>query len=180
MTAIPMPEHDHEHHDHTHDDRSETLQLWIKALLLIGLGVYFVYNIASGNLTNYVNARFAWLSYVAAALFLLIGAFSVWHLLRDHGTMSTTSMITAHRPRPRADLVARAGDARCAAGARHADPVEAARRGGGVRRHQPDVVGAVGDDRDLQRRRRSSATCSTGCAPSTTAITSSSTGSPPT
>ena len=59
--------------------------MWIKALLLIGLGVYFVYNIASGNILNYVNARFAWLSYVAAALFLLIGAFSVWHLARERG-----------------------------------------------------------------------------------------------
>ena len=43
---------------------------------MIGLGMYFVYNIASGNIPNYVNARFAWLSYVAAALFLLIGGFS--------------------------------------------------------------------------------------------------------
>ena len=90
MTAIPMHDHEHDHehpHDHEHhdhNDRTTTIQLWIKALLLIGLGVYFVYNIASGNILNYVNVRFAWLSYVAAALFLLIGAFSIWHLLRDH------------------------------------------------------------------------------------------------
>jgi len=101
MTAIPMHDHDHEHnhaehehdHDHNHehnhaqhdhDDRTTTIQLWLKALLLIGLGVYFVYNIGSGNILNYVNVRFAWLSYVAAALFLLIGSFSIWHLLRDH------------------------------------------------------------------------------------------------
>ncbi len=94
MTAIPMhdhehdPDHDHALHDHPHihphNDRTTTIQLWIKALLLIGLGVYFVYNIGSGNILNYVNVRFAWLSYVAAALFLLIGAFSIWHLLRDH------------------------------------------------------------------------------------------------
>ncbi len=63
----------------------ELIQLWIKAALLFGLGIYFVYNIASGNIPNYVNARFAWLSYVAAALFLLIGVFSAIHLLRDHG-----------------------------------------------------------------------------------------------
>jgi uncharacterized repeat protein (TIGR03943 family) len=95
MTAIPMHdehdhhhEHDHEHHDnehhHDHEAGSTAAQLWGKALLLIGLGVYFVYNIASGNILNYVNARFAWLSYVAAALFLLIGGFSAWHLLQDH------------------------------------------------------------------------------------------------
>ena len=92
MTAIPMHdhehhhehEHDHHHEHHDHNDRTTTIQLWIKALLLIGLGLYFVYNIASGNILNYVNVRFAWLSYVAAALFLLIGGFSVLHLLRDH------------------------------------------------------------------------------------------------
>ncbi len=84
MTTIPMPEHDHEH-IHPHDDRRTTAQLWVKALLMIGLGVYLAYNIASGSITNYVNERFAWLSYVASALFLLIGGFSVWHLLREHG-----------------------------------------------------------------------------------------------
>ncbi len=83
MTAIPMPEQNHEH-IHPHEDRQQTLQLWFKALLMIGLGIYFVFNIVSGNIMNYVNARFAWLSYVAAALFLLIGGFSAWHLLREH------------------------------------------------------------------------------------------------
>ena len=87
MTAMPMHDHEHDHDDdhehHDHDDRQLKLQLWVKALLLIGLGIYFVYNIASGNILNYVNVRFAWLSYVAAALFLLIGGFSVWHLLHD-------------------------------------------------------------------------------------------------
>ncbi len=105
MTAIPMPDHDHIHdhdhdhdhadhdhdhehehgdHDHEHSSRTETLQLWIKAALMLGMGVYFIYNIATGNILNYVNSRFAWLSYVAAALFLVIGGFSVWHILRDH------------------------------------------------------------------------------------------------
>lgn len=71
-------------HDHDHDERTEKIQLWIKTGLLFGLGVYFAYNIVSGNLTNYINARFAWLSYVASALFLLIALFSALHLLRDH------------------------------------------------------------------------------------------------
>ncbi len=44
-----------------------------KAVVLLGLALYFAYNIASGNLSNYVNARFAWLSYVAVALFALLG-----------------------------------------------------------------------------------------------------------
>ncbi len=89
MDAISVHQHENEiehehHHDEEHDQRNVTLQLWFKALLLIGLGLYFVYNIATGNILNYVNARFAWLSYVAAALFLILGGLSVIHLLRDH------------------------------------------------------------------------------------------------
>ncbi len=100
MTAIPMHEHDHEHeHDHGgRDERQTTVQLWIKALLLIGLGIYFVYNIASGNILNYVNARFAWLSYVAAALFLLIGTFSIWHLLADRAHADDDHHDHQHEP----------------------------------------------------------------------------------
>ncbi len=75
-------------HDHTYHDRNkERAQAWAKALLLLGLGLYFVYNIVTGNLANYVNARFGWLSYIAAGLFLLLGAISVGVLLRgqdDH------------------------------------------------------------------------------------------------
>lgn len=76
--------HDHEHdHEHNHDNT----QARVKTVLLLGLGLYFVYNIFSGNLTNYINVRFAWLSYVAAALFLLLAVSSAWKLLRkehDH------------------------------------------------------------------------------------------------
>lgn len=70
-------------HDH-HEDSGGDFQDWLKAGLLLGLGLYFVYNIISGNLTNYINVRFAWLSVVAAALFLLIGGYSAYHLLRHH------------------------------------------------------------------------------------------------
>lgn len=84
-------EHIHEHHDHT--------QLWIKTGLLAGLGLYFVYNIVSGNLTNYINVRFSWLSYLAAILFLLLAASNAYQLLwmrthshenhdHDHGSLS--------------------------------------------------------------------------------------------
>jgi uncharacterized repeat protein (TIGR03943 family) len=74
----------HDHHDHEHDHSSANFQNWLKTALLLGLGLYFVYNILSGNLTNYINVRFAWLSYVAAGLFLLIGGYSAYHLLRHH------------------------------------------------------------------------------------------------
>lgn len=86
MTTISM-EHDHhdhdEHHDHDHG-ASQDAQLWVKVIILLGLGIYFIYNIATGNLTNYINLRFAWLSYVAAALFLLTGLFGAYHLLTAH------------------------------------------------------------------------------------------------
>lgn len=73
--------HDHAH-EHNHDHHGIPLQEAAKTALLIGLGLYLVYIIASGNLTNYVNVYFAWLSYIAAALFLLLGAASAFHLRR--------------------------------------------------------------------------------------------------
>ncbi|MBN1966847.1 MAG: TIGR03943 family protein [Anaerolineae bacterium] len=72
--------HQHDHHDHTHD--AHRLQAWIKTAILLGLGAYFAYNILSGNLANYINNRFAWLSVVAAGLFLLLGLMSALDLLR--------------------------------------------------------------------------------------------------
>src|SRR5690606_7440343 len=73
---LSEPLHQHNAHDH----RAEQVQAWLKVALLIGLGAYFAYNIVSGNLTNYINMRFAWLSYVAAALFFVLGAFGVYQL----------------------------------------------------------------------------------------------------
>ena len=72
--------HDHDHDDHEHHDHAAPVQAWFKTALLVGLGLYFVYIILSGNLTNYINVRFAWLSYIAAALFLLLGAASALRL----------------------------------------------------------------------------------------------------
>ena len=72
--------HDHEHHHH----HAPPVQAWLKTALLIGLGLYFAYIILSGNLTNYINVRFAWLSYIAAGLFLLLGGASVYRLLHEN------------------------------------------------------------------------------------------------
>ena len=63
------------HDDHTHDHNRQSM---IKVAILIGLGAYFAYNIISGNLANYINARFAWLSYLAAALFFLLAIVALW------------------------------------------------------------------------------------------------------
>ena len=82
--------HTHDH-DHAHDKlhARARLQAQIKALLLVGLGLYFAWNIVSGNLANYINARFAWLSYVAAAILLVLGLWQLWLLLRGQSTEHT-------------------------------------------------------------------------------------------
>ncbi|MBL8161518.1 MAG: TIGR03943 family protein [Anaerolineae bacterium] len=73
--------------EHVHEQPQQpaaraALQGWLKTGLLFGLALYFVYNILSGNLANYINQRFAWLSYVAVVLFVLLGAASLLELLR--------------------------------------------------------------------------------------------------
>ncbi len=72
-------------HEYEHHHEREYLQAWLKTALLLGLGLYFLYNILSGNLANYINARFAWLSYLAVALFLLLGVGSLYDLLKQSG-----------------------------------------------------------------------------------------------
>jgi uncharacterized repeat protein (TIGR03943 family) len=78
-TTDHLNEHDHEHE---HNHAGEYLQAWLKMAILLALGAYFAYNITSGNLTNYINERFTWLSYVAVALFMMLGLASAWDLWR--------------------------------------------------------------------------------------------------
>ncbi len=90
--------HEHHAHEHDHNHNRETAQAWIKTGLLIALGLYFAYVIISGNLSNYINARFEWLSYVAAGLFLLLGAASLFDVIgkrghdHAHGSMSWAAL----------------------------------------------------------------------------------------
>lgn len=67
----------------------ERARLIAKTTILLGLGVYFVYNIASGSITNYINTRFAWLSYVAVALFFGLGLVSLYALLKPNVAQPT-------------------------------------------------------------------------------------------
>jgi putative membrane protein len=77
--------HDHADHDHDHShDSGNRLEQIVKIVILFGLSVYFAYNILTGNLANYINERFVWLSYVAVALFFILGAASLWSLLREN------------------------------------------------------------------------------------------------
>lgn len=72
----------HFDHAHTHQQPFDMMR-WIKAALLLGMGLYFLITILSGNMTNYINERFTWLSYIAVVLFFLFGAVAIWDILRS-------------------------------------------------------------------------------------------------
>ena len=64
---------------------------WAQAGILGLTGLYFAYNVASGNISYYIAAKFFWLTWVAAALLIVLAAGKVIALLRhppdeaDHG-----------------------------------------------------------------------------------------------
>jgi putative membrane protein len=68
--------------EQTDNNTSDHQQEIVKAVVLVGLTIYFIYNIISGNLANYINDRFVWLSYVAVLLFGILSAVTVAGLLR--------------------------------------------------------------------------------------------------
>lgn len=70
---------------------------WFKALILLGLGLYFIVLIVTDNLSNYINLRFMWLSYVAVGLFVLLGGWSALRLLRGSQQLAYATS-TAHVP----------------------------------------------------------------------------------
>jgi uncharacterized repeat protein (TIGR03943 family) len=45
---------------------------WAKSLILFGMGIYLALLMATGNLDNYINQRFAWLVVVGALLFFVL------------------------------------------------------------------------------------------------------------
>lgn len=71
---------------------------WLKASILLAMGVYFVYLISSGNLTNYINTRFAWLSVVAAGIFLLLAGWSLWRLRTNQALFAVSGSSNTHIP----------------------------------------------------------------------------------
>lgn len=52
----------------------------LQAVVLLGLAVYFAVNILTNNVTNYINTRFVWLSYVAVVIFAILGVASLYAL----------------------------------------------------------------------------------------------------
>jgi uncharacterized repeat protein (TIGR03943 family) len=77
--------HDHEHHDHDHHHHHHeqiTWRDWTQAGVLLGLGAYFAFLIASGTISNYINLRFISLIYIGSGIFLLLGGWQAFRLLR--------------------------------------------------------------------------------------------------
>lgn len=71
-------------------------QDWLKTFVLLGMGIYFVVLILSGDLANYINLRFAWLTYLGAAIFWLLG---LWSAYRSFIAQSSTVLHgTNHTP----------------------------------------------------------------------------------
>jgi len=60
------------------------IRQWIQALVLVGLGFYFLDNMLTGRVALYVNdAQFGWVPWLGTALFLAIGVVQVLDLLRQ-------------------------------------------------------------------------------------------------
>ena len=57
-------------------------QSWAQVIILAGTGLYFAANLLSGNITNYIAAKFIWLSWIAAGLLLALAAIRAIALLR--------------------------------------------------------------------------------------------------
>src|SRR5258708_33997529 len=63
---------------------SGTTRKWIQSLLLFVMGLYFLDNMLSGRIFNYVNSdRFGWLSWMATAIFLVLGLGGIYNLLKE-------------------------------------------------------------------------------------------------
>lgn len=69
---------------------------WLRAWIPIGFGVYFAYNIMTGNLSNYINVRFIWLSYTATFLFFLIGFAALYRLVKQNNALNLYGLSNAH------------------------------------------------------------------------------------
>lgn len=53
----------------------------IKTLILLGMAVYLAMLMLTGNLSNYINIRFQWLTLVAVVLFGVLGLWSAYQLV---------------------------------------------------------------------------------------------------
>jgi putative membrane protein len=61
---------------------------WAQSLLLLLLGLYILDNLLSGRIYYYINERFGWLSWVTAAILIVLSIVGVIDLMRKSQTPS--------------------------------------------------------------------------------------------
>jgi len=80
-----------------------TVQRWTQVVILGATGLYFTYNLASGNIANYISNKFIWLSWMAAGLLLVLSGITAVTLIRqpvtrrDHHEHDHDHLTHAHR-----------------------------------------------------------------------------------
>jgi putative membrane protein len=89
--------HDHDHHNHRPDWKG-----WAQALILLGMAAILAELLITGQIANYINLSFAWLTVLATLIFAVLGGLRVLALTRggqhdhadhdhaghDHGALS--------------------------------------------------------------------------------------------
>ena len=90
-----MSIHHHAHDSHAHHSVAATEHgrdstqsgrsagTWLKAAVMGATGGYLLFVLLSGNAANYINLAYAPLTYLAAALLLLLAAVAAWDGLRS-------------------------------------------------------------------------------------------------
>jgi uncharacterized repeat protein (TIGR03943 family) len=72
----------------------------LKAIVLAGLALMFYAKISDGTLTFYINARFAWLSFVAVLIFAALAMTLVYQVTERRKAEQTHQTSEAHQPLP--------------------------------------------------------------------------------
>ncbi|MCC7451876.1 MAG: TIGR03943 family protein [Anaerolineae bacterium] len=69
-------------------DKGLRSRRWIQAVILLGLGLYFLDNMLSGRVYYYINQRFGWLTWLATFTFLVLGVMNLVDLIREQRSQS--------------------------------------------------------------------------------------------
>lgn len=76
------------------------LREWFKTIILVGLSGYLAYTIVSENLGNYINnSRFVWLTWLAVALFFVLGVANILPHLRKENDPALPFETTSIMPK---------------------------------------------------------------------------------
>jgi len=75
---------------------SQTLNLFLKIVVLAGLGAMFYVKIVTNTLGFYINQRFAWLSYVAVLILLSLALTMIYRLVERRSAQRAASFDERH------------------------------------------------------------------------------------